>query len=409
MKILHTADWHLGKRLERFSRLEEQQAALDELIAIANEHSVDLVLVAGDLFDTYNPPNEASELFYKALRQLTANGSRPVVAIAGNHDSPERIEAPDPLARSCGIVFSGFPYTQLPTFNLDNGVSVTQADQGFINLTLPNVPYPVRVLMTPYANEYRLKQFLGVDNHEEEMRAILARHWQHLSDQYCDVQGVNVLVAHLFVVERGRQVLDEPEGEKPILHVGGAQAIYTDSIPEQIQYVALGHLHRQHAVPGADCPVYYSGSPLSYSFAEAGQKKYALLVEVAPGEPAEVTPLPLQAGKALVKKRFETTASAVAWLEANQNQLVELTMATETYLTAEEKKALYDCHDGIVSLVPEVKNSAYTEGTAGTSIDLTKPINDLFAEYFEFKTGQPPNESLQALFKEVIGTDSTTT
>ena len=98
MKILHTADWHLGKRLDRFSRLEEQVEVLGEIVKIADENAVDLVLIAGDLFDSFNPSIEATELFYKTLKQLTNNGKRPVIAIAGTHDASDRIDAPYPLA-----------------------------------------------------------------------------------------------------------------------------------------------------------------------------------------------------------------------------------------------------------------------------------------------------------------------
>ena len=98
MKILHTADWHLGKKLENISRLSEQEKVLSEIVGIAEREEVDAVIIAGDLFDNYNPPAEATELFYQTLKQLSDNGQRAVIAIAGNHDSPERIEAPNPLA-----------------------------------------------------------------------------------------------------------------------------------------------------------------------------------------------------------------------------------------------------------------------------------------------------------------------
>jgi exonuclease SbcD len=105
MKILHTADWLLGKRLEQFFRTEEQHDVLNEICAIADEQNVDAAIIAGDLFDTFNPPIEAMDLFYKTLKKLSNNGKRLVVAIAGNHDSPERIEAPDPLARVWYCIF----------------------------------------------------------------------------------------------------------------------------------------------------------------------------------------------------------------------------------------------------------------------------------------------------------------
>src|ERR1035437_3612263 len=109
MKILHTSDWHLGKRLESFSRFEEQKAVLSEICEIADREQVNAIIISGDLFDTFNPPVEAMDLFYKTLKRLANNGQRAVIALAGNHDSPDRIEAPEPLARECGILLAGYP------------------------------------------------------------------------------------------------------------------------------------------------------------------------------------------------------------------------------------------------------------------------------------------------------------
>src|SRR5690606_14178459 len=105
LKILHTADWHLGKRLQEFSRLEEQKEVLEEIIGIAENEKVDLVVLAGDIFDAFNPSHEAVELLYRTLRRLSNNGLRPIIAISGNHDSTQFVAAPDPLARELGILF----------------------------------------------------------------------------------------------------------------------------------------------------------------------------------------------------------------------------------------------------------------------------------------------------------------
>ena len=271
MKILHTADWHLGKRLDSFARHAEQQAVLEEICSIADKEDVDAVIIAGDLFDTFNPPTESIDLLYKTLKKLADNGQRAVVAIAGNHDSPDRIEAPDPLARECGIIFAGYPNTVVPPFALDTGLEVTQSEQGFLEIRMPGKKGLLRLLLTPYANEFRLKTFLGHEHSDEALRKVLEEKWSALAGKYCDDQGVNLLATHLFVVKKGDELPAEPEEEKPILHVGGAQAVYTENIPRQIQYVALGHLHRQHIVDTKPCPVVYPGSPLSYSFSEASR------------------------------------------------------------------------------------------------------------------------------------------
>src|SRR5690554_5841561 len=179
MRILHTADWHLGKRLDDFPRLEEQREVMEEICEIAEQEAADVVLVAGDLFDTFNPPTEAVDLLYRTLKRLSAEGRRPVIAIAGNHDSPDRIEAADPLARECGILFAGYPHTEIPPYLLESGLRILKSEKGFLELLLPGSSFPLRILFTPYANEYRLKTFLSLEESEKELRSILQERWQH--------------------------------------------------------------------------------------------------------------------------------------------------------------------------------------------------------------------------------------
>lgn len=403
MKLLHTSDWHLGKRLEDFSRMEEQQAVMQEICEIADREQVDAVLIAGDLFDTFNPPTEAVELFYRTLKRLACNGKRAVIAIAGNHDSPDRIEAPDPLARECGIIFAGYPNSEIPSFELESGLKLLQSKQGFIELKLPETEIPLRILLTPYANEFRLKTYLGHEETEEELRMVLQEKWQEVANEYCDTKGVNVLVNHLFLVKKGGEIPEEPVDEKPILHVGGAQAIYSENIPDQIQYTAMGHLHRMHRVDSVPCPVYYSGSPLSYSFAEANQKKFVLLVDVEAGREANVREIELTRGKKLLRKRAEGVEEALIWLHENPDCLVELTMVTDTFLTALERKQLSAAHNGIISIIPEVTNAA-GENAEGqkAGIDLSKSMESLFYDYFRHEKGQEPNAEIMSLLTEIL-------
>lgn len=402
MNFLHTSDWHLGKRLDDFSRTEEQQAVLQEICEIADHEQVEAVLVAGDLFDTFNPPTEAVDLLYKTLKRLTDNGSRPVIAIAGNHDSPDRIEAPDPLARECGIIFAGYPNSRVAPFELDSGLKVLQSEEGFLELQLPETTVPLRILLTPYANEYRLKTCLGVENSEEELKAVLQKKWEALAENHCDESGINVLVSHLFMIRKGDELPEEPEDEKPILHVGGAQAVYTENIPPKIQYTALGHLHRMHRVDNDSNPVYYSGSPLSYSFAEANQKKYVLLIDVEPGQTAKVREIELSSGKRLLRKRAEGMEDALQWLSENQDALVELTLVTETYLNATDRKQLNKTHAGIISIIPEVTNADSTVGSQQKQIDLSRSMEELFHDYFMHEKGQEPNDEIKRLFTEIL-------
>jgi len=401
MKILHTADWHLGKRLENFSRLEEQKLVMQELVEIADAEKVDVVLVAGDLFDSFNPPTEAVELFYKTLKQLSKNGKRPVIAIAGNHDSPDRINAPDPLARECGIILIGHPNAEIPVYELEH-FKITKSDKGFIELKLKNFEYPLRILHTAYANEIRLKEYLGEDNKEVALSYSLQNSWQNLADDYCDKNGINVLMAHLYMMKKGAEKPEEPEGEKPIM-IGNADLLFTEIIPPQIQYTALGHLHNFRNIGTLEKPIVYSSSSLCYSFGEAGQKKQVNIIDLKPNEVPDMNQVEITNGKCLHRKTFDNVDNTIDWLTNNPETLVELTLESDTFLKAEDRKLLYQTHNGIIHLIPKLKNDNINTDEKDKTINLSQDIQDLFQDYFKSKNqNQQPNAELMTIFKEII-------
>lgn len=405
MKILHTADWHLGKRLLDFHRLNEQKEVLNEIVQIAEREAVDLVLIAGDLFDTFNPIPTAEDLLYETLKRLADGGRRAVVAIAGNHDNPERIEAQDHFARECNVILTGFPLTAIRPLDCD--IKVLRSAPGFVELQLPNQSVPVRIILTPYANENRMRAYFGMNNPEDELRQCLHAHWTSLANEFLDDQGVNLLMAHLFVMKRGGEQPAECDGEKSIL-IGGASVIYSDLMPAAVQYAALGHLHRYQHIGGGPCPVVYSSSPLAYSFAEADQQKYVVLVDAEPGLPVTVTPVPLKTGKRLLRQKFTRVNDALDWLQENPDCYPEITLQTSVYLTGDEQRQLRQAHDRLVTIIPDVQKTPITdaEKVAKQTIDLGARIEDLFTDYFKTRNkGQEPNERLHNLFQEILATD----
>lgn len=401
MRILHTADWHLGKRLDRFSRLEEQARVLDEICLIAEKEEVDAVIIAGDLYDTYNPPTEAVELFYRTLKRLSKDGQRPVIAIAGNHDSPDRIEAPDPLARECGILLAGYPHSQLPAFRLDGGMEVTQSAPGFVELRIREDLPPLRLLLTPYANEVRIRRALDPERKEEALRAVLQAHWAGLADRFMDEQGVNLFVGHLFMIRKGQTPPEEPEDEKPI-HVGGAQAIFTENLPSQLQYAALGHLHRPMEMGGGPCPVRYSGSPLAYSFAEANQTKSVVILDLEPGKEADIRLVELERPLPLLRNKFDDADEAVRWLKEVPEAYVELFFRTDSFITAAERRRFQEAHPRLIGPFPELTAQG-TLSESGEEINLELGREALFRQYFRSREGLEPGDALISLFREIIG------
>ena len=406
MKILHTGDWHLGKRLDNFSRIEEQREVLSELCELADQQQADVIVIAGDLFDNFNPAVEAVELLYRTLRQLSKDGKRPVIAIAGNHDSADRIDAPDIIARECGILFVGYPKAHIRPYAITSGFSITKAAPGFMEIQLPNFSYPLRVLHTAFANELRLKQYLGLENKEQQLNELLKAHWNELASQYCDDTGVNILTAHLYLLERGGEIIEEPEGEKPI-KIGNAELIFSDCIPEEIQYAALGHLHRYQQIRGHNAPVVYPSSPLAYSFSEAGQQKGVVLVELFPQSKAEYTFLPLRSGRSLQRKRFQEIDEAIVWLKANPYTLVELTLVSDEFISSADLKRIHEAHDGIIHIIPVVRSQQSTNAN-NKLINLEQDLDLLFKDYFQFKYAQEPNAEIMDLLKEVINNTTNT-
>ncbi|WP_339062863.1 exonuclease subunit SbcD [Tepidibacillus marianensis] len=123
MRVLHTADWHLGKTLEGRDRQQEQIKVMEEICQIADDEQIDLVLIAGDIYQTVNPPAWAEQLFYETIHRLSNFGKRAVVVISGNHDQPERIRAAHPLADKQGVYLLGLPTDQVqPTFLKARGI-----------------------------------------------------------------------------------------------------------------------------------------------------------------------------------------------------------------------------------------------------------------------------------------------
>jgi len=281
MRFLHTADWHVGKTLKGRSRLAEQEQVLREIVNIARTHEVDAVLVAGDLYDTAAPTADAQKLVNRTLLGLAKDGVE-VVAIAGNHDHAATIDAYRGFAKAAGITLVGTVRTA------GNGglVEFTARSTGE-RATLAVLPF----LSTRYA--VRAAELLAgtpaqhTSAYDQQLRDILGKLTAGFRDD-----AVNLVMAHLTVLD-GRM----GGGER------AAQSIFEYAVPAGIfpvdaHYVALGHLHRRQTV-AASCPVHYSGAPLAVDFGEQENTPVVCVVDAAPGTPAAVTDVPIQAGRRL--------------------------------------------------------------------------------------------------------------
>ena len=211
MNILHTSDWHIGKRLMDRERLPEQIAALDEIVRICDERDVDLVLVAGDVFDTYMPSADAEEVFFRAVKRI-AGEKRAVVIVSGNHDDGVRLAASAPLAAEEGIYLFGGGYDVVPVGG-ERAVKAVASGEGYVVIANARGEQ-VYINALPYPNEARLKEEKTDESYADKLRRWIVRGEAGFSGNM-----PHILLSHLFVA--GGKV---SESERDI-DLGGARAV----------------------------------------------------------------------------------------------------------------------------------------------------------------------------------------
>jgi exonuclease SbcD len=386
--------------LEGRSRLAEQVRFIDELCGIAEEEKTDLILIAGDVFDTVNPSAAAEELYYEALDRLAAGGSRAVVVIAGNHDSPERLCAAAPLALRHGITLLGLPKEILkPTVGDADQVCRPAAGQGWAKIRIPGLSEMAVVAMLPYPSESRLNEVLTHSLEETELRLEYSQRVRQLFSVLAtnfQPDTVNLGISHLFV--RGGL---ESESERPI-QLGGAPTVEPDAIPANAHYVALGHLHRPQEVKGAPVPTRYSGSPLAYSFSETGYAKSVILIEAFPGKPAIHKEIVLSSGYPLVKwQAKEGLAQVHTWLDQGKdpNAWIDLEIHLTKALNPQEIQALRRARERLINIRPVFPETRELVAEARSKL----PIDDLFQHFYRARmNGAEPDAELVEVFMSLL-------
>jgi DNA repair protein SbcD/Mre11 len=280
VRLLHTSDWHVGKSIRGASRADEHRAVLAEIASIAESEDVDLVIVAGDLFDSTSPSPESEEIVYQALLALAASGAT-VAVIAGNHDNAGGLRAVRPL-----LALGNVHLVAEPVRRTDGGVLALTARDGT----------PMRVALLPFVSKRGIVRaadlmaaegFENAQRYSERMRLLLDAVCASFTDE-----TVNVLAAHTFVLGAL-----EGGGERPA-HLVDEYAVAGPSFPPTIGYGALGHLHRAQRIPAGPA-LHYCGSPLQLDFGEGEHPRQVNVVTIEPGVPADVRALRLAAGRPL--------------------------------------------------------------------------------------------------------------
>ncbi len=281
MKILHTSDWHVGKVLKGRDRYDEHVAVLDSITFTARDEDVDLVLIAGDLFETAAPTAKSQGLVMRTLLALREDG-RHVVVIAGNHDNAGLIDSVyRPVLGQLGMHVVGLPKRPdsggTMAFRLRNGEQVRVA-------ALPFVSHRFAVRAAEIVGHEFAEHTL---DYSRQIAAIVGQLTAGFTDD-----AVNVVMAHATLLG-GRRGGGERDVQTSLDYELSASVF-----PASAHYVALGHLHRHQEIPGP-CPTFYSGSPLAIDFGEEANEPVVLVVEAAPGIRADARSVPVAGGRRL--------------------------------------------------------------------------------------------------------------
>lgn len=388
IRLLHTADWHVGRTLRGRSRTEEHEAALDALVALAVEGGAHLVVVAGDLFDTAAPTPEAERLVYRTLLRL-AEDDRQVLVVAGNHDHPRRLGAVAPLLDLARV--------QLRPL-------VAPPQQGGV-VTLDVAGTPVRAAFLPWLSHRHAisaDELLTRDADQHNQRYL--DRLRRISGALCadfDGGAINLVVGHLTAV--GGLM----GGGERAAHTVFDYAVPATIFPPTAGYVALGHLHRHQQIAGP-APTFYAGSPLQLDFGEGDNTPGAVLVELAPGRPARPEFAPIDAAR-----RLRTLTGTLAELEV----LAETTGDAHLRLVVRERNRA-GLADDVRARFPravdvrieltderdrERAGNAAGAGATGPR-RLGRGATELFDEFLAHETIEDPR--LAALFARMVDEDA---
>lgn len=275
IRILHTADWHLGQTFFGYDRVEEHTHFLQWLVRELKENKIDVLLIAGDIFDVSNPSAASQHMFYRFIRQVTEeNPKLQLVVVAGNHDSAARLEAPLPLLQEMRTEIRGIVRKHEGEIDYDHLIVELKNSEGEVEALCLAVPflrqgdYPVVATDgNPYA---------------EGVKELYVRLQERALQRRKDGRAL-VAVGHLQAT--GSEIAERDFSERTI--IGGLECVSPDTFTEQIAYTALGHIHKSQRVSGRE-NVRYAGSPLPMSFAEREYHHGVVIVTLAEGWAVEI-------------------------------------------------------------------------------------------------------------------------
>ncbi|NME82393.1 exonuclease SbcCD subunit D [Clostridium sp. SM-530-WT-3G] len=397
MRILHTADWHLGKNLEGQSRMDEQELFLNDFVDIVEKNNIDLIIIAGDIYDSSNPPARAEKMFYDTLKKLSRNGERITLVIAGNHDSPERLVAAGPLAREHGIIMVGTPKTVVSCGEYGKN-KVLASGEGYLEIEINNEKSVI--LTVPYPSEKRLNEIIydGMDDDEEKAKSYSDRIFLLFNElkKHYKKDTINLVVSHLFAMG------SEEGGSERSIQLGGSYIVDGRCFPQEAQYIALGHVHKPQIVPGTNKRARYCGSPIHYNKKEINFEKKCFIIDVKANEECCVEEVKMKVYKPIEIWKCISIEDAIEKCRENSERScwVYLEIETDRYIREDEIKQMKSYKEDILEIMPKIKNNDNEEKEIENLSE--KPFKEIFKEFYKKERDVEPQEEVIDLLLSII-------
>lgn len=377
MKIFHTADWHLGKILQGVHLTEDQSAVIANFISQVKTEKPDCIIIAGDLYDRAVPPPEAVQLLNDTLHTLVIELGVPVIAIAGNHDSPSRLQFGSGLMREQGLYIVG-------QYALEQGPVILRDEVGEVHFHL--VPY-----MEPSTVRYLLKDD-NIISHDDAMKAIIA-HMKPMMDE----KARHVFVGHAFVTPYGEKEENTSDAEKP-LSIGGAEYVNAAHF-DIFHYTALGHLHQAHFVKNEH--IRYAGSPYKYSISEEHHKKGFYVVELDENGVANMDKRLLEAKRDI--RKVEASMDEILKMEVSEDYIfVTLTDETPVLSPMEKIRTVFP---NAMHVERKYFDISLLHGEEPSDTKRTEMSDQaLFEAFYREVTGKEVNDQAKEVFTDLMET-----
>ena len=405
MRILHTSDWHIGAKTDDLDRFQEQKEALKQIVEHANNYKVDMVLIAGDIYNNLVPSAEDEELFYKTVVELSRNGDCAVVAIAGNHDDPKRLSNANIFADKFGIYLVGnIDNIKADHSRTDTNIYATKAGKGYIEFRTKNGESCVLALL-PYPSYYRYKEIRREgQNFQDKVAEWLKAGTSHFRDD-----SINIIMAHVLSFGSNME-----KGEYETYTTISGHENYVDQKlfhHNQAQYTALGHIHQSLAV-NKDRNIFYSGSLINQFFSSNNDMPTnILIVDLDANGVQNIVKQPLNV-KSLKKFTVNSVSSAHKILNENPDSLIKIIIEnvdsldgevdnTEytPYVTPTDLKNLRKQHPNLVTL-SVITNEAKATSEIASKKDLTN--GEIFDHFVMSKLGTEPDADVKELFLSLM-------